>query len=122
MDASVDLGQFLVEMDKIDLKNQNVAVKNIELNNSSAALRFAKPKTVAKAVDKAVKKLDTLASNPNKSAWRASLGKISLDNNTIKFDNDAQAPLRRGVDFGHMNLHNLSVDLTDLAYSPDTIA
>ncbi|MFD0748678.1 translocation/assembly module TamB domain-containing protein [Mucilaginibacter calamicampi] len=122
MDASVDLGQFLVEMDKIDLKNQNVVVKNIELNTSSAALRFAKPKTVTKAVEQVVKKLDTLASNPNKSAWRASLGKISLVDNDIKFDNDAQAPLRKGVDFAHMHLRNLNVNLTDLAYSPDTIA
>jgi hypothetical protein len=121
MDASVNLGQFLVEMDKIDLKNQNVAVKNIELNKSSAALRFAKPKTVTKAVEQAIKKLDTLASNPNKSSWRASLGKISLLDNDIKFDNDAQVPLRRGVDFSHMHLRNLNVNLTNLAYSPDTI-
>ena len=122
MDASVDLSQFLVEMDKIDLKNQNVAIKNIELNNSTAAIRFAKPKTVAKAVEQAVKKLDTLASNPNKSAWRASLDKISLVGNDIKFDNDAQAPLHKGVDFAHMHLRNLNVNLTDLVYSPDTIA
>ncbi|WP_457128081.1 translocation/assembly module TamB domain-containing protein [Mucilaginibacter sp. HD30] len=122
MDASVDMGQFLVEMDKIDLKNQNIAVKNIELNSSSTTLRFAKPKTVTKAVEQAVKKLDTLASNPNKSAWRASLGKISVVNNNIAFDNDAQAPLRKGLDFAHMHLRNLNVNLTDLAYSPDTIS
>jgi len=122
MDASVNLGQFLVEMDKIDLKNQYVGIKNIELNSSMAALRFAKPKTVTKAVEQTIKKLDTLASNPNKSAWRASLGKISLTDNDIKFDNDAQTPLRKGVDFAHMHLRNLNVDLTDLAYSPDTIA
>lgn len=121
MDASIDLGRFLVEMDKIDLKNQNVAVKNIALNNSGARLRFAKPKTVTKAVEQAVKKLDTLASNPNKSAWRASLGKISLVDNDIKFDNDAQDPLPKGVDFAHMHLRNLNVNLTELAYSPDSI-
>ncbi|PJJ79777.1 translocation/assembly module TamB domain-containing protein [Mucilaginibacter auburnensis] len=122
MDASVDLGKFLVEMDKIDLKNQNVVVNNIELNNTSAALRFAKPTTVAKAAEKAVKKLDTLASNPNKSAWRASLNRIKLTGNDIKFDNDAQAPLRKGMDFAHMHLRDLNIDLSDLAYSPDTIA
>ncbi len=122
MDASVDLGNFLVEMDKIDLKNQNVVINNIELNNTGAAVRFAKPTTVAKAAEKAVKKLDTIASNPNKSAWRASLNKIKLVNNNIKFDNDAQAPLRKGMDFAHMHLRDLNIDLSDLAYSPDTIA
>lgn len=122
MDASVDLGKFLVEMDKLDLKNQNVVINNIELDNTGAAVRFAKPATVAKAAEKAVKKLDTIASNPNKSAWRASFNKIKLVNNNIKFDNDAQAPLRRGMDFAHMHLRDLNIDLSDLAYSPDTIA
>jgi hypothetical protein len=122
MDANVDLNTFLVEMDKIDLKNQHVGIKSIALNNTKAYLTFAKPQTVKKEVVKAIKKLDTLASNPNKNGWRATLGKITFVNDDIKFDNEAQKPISRGLDYAHMHIRNLNADAENISYSPDTIS
>lgn len=123
MKTSMNLGKLLVEMDKIDLKNQRVGIKSITLNDTKAGLTLAKPQSVAQAVVKGAKKLDTLVTAPNSSApWRATIGKISFANNDIKFDNNAQAPLRRGLDFGHMDIKNLSTEIENLSYSPDTIA
>jgi hypothetical protein len=122
MTANVDMTKLLVDMDKIDLKNQHVGIKNIELNDTKAALTFAKPKTVKKAVDKAIKKLDTLASNPNKAAWTATLGKIKFVNDDIQFDNEAQAPVKKGLDYAHMHIHELNADAENIAYSPDTLS
>ncbi|RYE20791.1 MAG: translocation/assembly module TamB, partial [Sphingobacteriales bacterium] len=120
MDANVDLGTLLVDMDKIDLKNQKVNIKNIALNNTKAAVIFDKPKTVAKEVVEAVKKLDTLVSSPTKSAWAVKLNRIRLNNNDIKFDNNTQKPVAKGLDPGHMHIRDLNVDLEDLSYSPDS--
>ncbi|MFD2866019.1 translocation/assembly module TamB domain-containing protein [Mucilaginibacter antarcticus] len=121
MDANVDLSKFLVEMDKIDLKNQQVAIKSIALNDTKAFMTFAKPQTVKKQVEKVIKKLDTLASNPNKNGWRATLGKITLVNDDLKFDNEVQQPIARGLDFAHMHIRALNADVQDISYSPDTI-
>ena len=49
-------------------------------------------------------------------------GKISFNNDNIKFDNNAQKPLAKGLDFAHMNIHDLNADLENLAYNPDTIS
>ncbi|RFZ82298.1 translocation/assembly module TamB [Mucilaginibacter terrenus] len=123
MDASVDLGKFLVNMDKIDLKNQFVGVKSITLNDTKAGVRFAKPKTVVKAAVNAVKKLDTLVSvRQTAKGWTAALGKITLANDDIKFDNDAQAPIRRGLDFAHMHIQNLNTNIENLKYNPDSLS
>ncbi|MDB5118051.1 MAG: hypothetical protein JWQ79_3543, partial [Mucilaginibacter sp.] len=112
-----------IEMDKIDLKNQKVGIKSIELNDTRAALTFAKPQTVKKAVIKTIKKLDTIAANPQSGkGWTASLGKISFSNDDIKFDNDAQKPILKGLDFAHMHIHNLNADAQDIAYNPNTIS
>ena len=122
MSTVTNLGKLLVEMDKIDLKNQRVGVKSITLNDTKAGLTLSKPQSVVDAAVKGAKKLDTLvtARNSNKS-WRATIGKISLANNDIKFDNNAQARLLRGLDFGHMDIKNLTTDIENLSYSPDTI-
>jgi hypothetical protein len=123
MSTLTNLGKLLVEMDKIDLKNQRVGIKSITLNDTKAGLALARPESVAQAVVKGAKKLDTLVTAPHSSKpWRATIGKISFANNDIKFDNNAQAPLRRGIDFGHMDIKNLSTEIENLSYSPDTIA
>jgi hypothetical protein len=122
MAAKVDLGTFLVEMDKIDMKNQHVGIKSIKLDNTNAGLTFAKPATVTKAVEKTIKKIDTLASVTQAKGWTASLTHITLTNDNIKFDNDAQKPLPRGLDFAHMGIKNLNTDIQDLNYTPDSIS
>jgi hypothetical protein len=122
MSAKVDLGTFLVEMDKIDMKNQHVGIKSIKLDNTNAGLTFAKPATVTKAVEKTIKKIDTLTSRTQAKGWTASLNHITLTNDNIKFDNDAQKPLPRGLDFAHMGIKNLNTDIQDLNYTPDSIS
>jgi hypothetical protein len=122
MAAKVDLGTFLVEMDKIDMKNQHVGIKSIKLDNTNAGLTFAKPATVTKAVEKTIKKIDTLASVTQAKGWTASLSHITLTNDNVKFDNDAQKPLPRGLDFAHMGIKNLNTDIQDLNYTPDSIS
>jgi hypothetical protein len=122
MAASVNLGKFLVNMDKIDLRNQHVGVKTIELSNTDAGVIFEKPKTVAKAVVQAIKKIDTLVSaRQTAKGWTANLGRITLVNDNIKFDNDVQKVLPRGLDFAHMNIRNLNADIENLAYHPDSL-
>jgi hypothetical protein len=123
MSSKVNLGKFLVEMDKIDLKNQVVGIKNIELNDTKAGITFAKPESVKQTVVKAVKKLDTLVASPkNQKGWSAKLGKVSFSNDNIQFDNDAQKPLLKGLDFAHMNIKDLNADAENISYSPDTIS
>jgi hypothetical protein len=121
MATRVNLGQLLVEINNIDLKNQKVDIKSIELNGTRAALTLAKPQAVAKAVVKAVKKLDTIVAAPQTGpAWSAKLGKISFSGDNIKFDNDAQKPLPKGLDFGHMDIRDLNADIENLGYSTDS--
>ena len=122
MTANVNLSKFLVNMDKIDLKNQKVGITSMELNDTKVALSLAKPKTVAKAIVKTAKKLDTLISSPRTSKWAVTLGKVSFTNDNIKFDNEAQKAIAKGLDFGHMDMRNLNAEAENISYSPDTIS
>ncbi|TSJ40339.1 translocation/assembly module TamB [Mucilaginibacter corticis] len=123
MAANVDLNKFLVEMDKIDLKNQKVGIKSIELNDTKAAVTFAKPQVVKKAAVQAIKKLDTIAANPQSGkGWSATLGKVSFANDDIQFDNDAQKPIAKGLDFAHMHIRQLNADAENISYNPDSLS
>ncbi len=119
--TKVNLGKFLVDFNKLDLINQKVDIKNIELSNTNAALALAKPQTVQKAIVKAAKKVDTLLTPPaSTKPWNVALGKISLVNDNVKFDNNAQKPLVKGLDYGHMNITNLNTEVDNLKYTTDS--
>ena len=123
MATKLDLGKLLVEMDKIDLKNQRVGIKSIELNDTYTGLTLAKPQTVVKAAVKTVKKLDTLVAAPQTTkGWAVLLTSLKLNNDHIQFNNQVQKPLPRGLDFGHMDLRNLNTELENLSYKTDTIS
>ncbi|MBS1530366.1 MAG: translocation/assembly module TamB domain-containing protein [Bacteroidetes bacterium] len=123
MKASVNLGKFLVEMNKLDLKKQVADVSNITLSDTRASLTLAKPQTVKTAVVKTVKRLDTMVAKPQSNkGWAAVLRKINFSNDDVRFDNDAQRPTGKGLDFGHMSIRNFNADLENLAYSADAIA
>lgn len=121
MSSLVNLGKLLVEVDKLDLKNQNVAIKTIELNDTRAGVALAKPENVKKAIVKTAKKIDTMVATPQSGkGWTVKLGKLSFADDDIKFDNNAQAPAAKGLDYAHMHVKGLNADIEDLAYSPDS--
>ncbi len=123
MAANVNLGKFLVEMNKLDLKNQVADINSISLDDTRASITFAKPQTVKKAVVKTIKKLDTLVAKPQSTkGWAAVLRKITFNNDNIQFDNNSQKPIVNGLDYAHMNIRDLNADLENLTYSTDTLS
>jgi len=123
MAANVNLGKLLVSMDKIDLKNQNVGIKSIDLDDTKAGLTFAKPQSVKKEVVKIIKKIDTLAKPAqSEKGWSASLGRITFANDDVKFDNNAQRPMPKGLDFAHMDIKDLNLDAENIVYTPDIMS
>ncbi|OCX51983.1 hypothetical protein BEL04_16700 [Mucilaginibacter sp. PPCGB 2223] len=118
MKSNVTLGKLLVDVDKLDFKNQNVKLNAIQLYDTKTVLTFLKPETVKKVVVKTIKKLDTIVAAPQTGKpWQLTLAKVSFIHNDLKFDNEAVKPTGRGLDFGHMDIHNLNLDAGNLVYT-----
>ena len=123
MAANVNLGSLVVKMNKIDLKNQNIGISSINLSDTKAGITFAQPQAVKKTVVKEIKKLNTMV-KPAQSTkgWSESLDKITFNNDDIKFDNNAQKPIPKGLDFAHMHIRDLDLDAENIVYNPDTMS
>ena len=116
--ATVDLSALNVTPNSIDLDNRIVNLQNISLRNSSVAIRFGKKeqaKVVVREVEKEVK-------SQTEAGWRIVASSINLENNEFQFDNNNNPETGYGIDYGHMNAGELTLQVDDLLLSKDSIA
>ena len=115
--ADVNLGLLNVETDKLDMKNKAISLKDLNLDNSTFQITLGK-KEQAKIVKKEAKEEVSAQAD----VWKFTSSNINLNNNNIRFDDQNMPVQRRGMDYGHLNIRNLSLALADLVYAQDTIS
>jgi hypothetical protein len=122
MKTNVTLGKLLVDVNQLDFKNQTIKINSIELHDTKTILSLTKPATVQKVVAKAVRKLDTMVAAPQTGKpWILALSKVSFIHNDVKFDNEAVKAVGKGLDYMHMDIHNLNMDAGNFTYDAKDI-
>lgn len=99
---------------KVDLTNGTYTTDNAELANSFIKFAF-KP---APANDLSQMK-DTMVAKPSPLAL--AIKKINLSNNQLQFDNLAEKPLKKGIDFNHLGITGLNLGAEDITYNSKEI-
>jgi len=111
----VTVGQLKGKINSIYLGSQRVNVESVLLENMSAYAEFAKKET-SKTSPPATK-ADT-ASTPG---WFAVVKDIQLVNSSLRYDDFNSKPIPKGLDYAHLNVKKLNVDLKDFLFSSDNI-
>lgn len=116
--TSLNLGELILNVNKLDLRNRIIDLGNLQLNNTLAAIRLGK-KEQAKIVEKEVEQEIESQSQAN---WRVTAENIRFNNNNLQFDNDNKPRQEHGMDYAHIKAQDLTFHLDNLLYSKDTIA
>lgn len=119
INTKIDLGKLIIDLDKIDMQQQQVVIKNLELKDTKAVLALLKSvqdKSEEKAKEIVVT-VDTVT-----TGWNVKINKVDFARNDIQFDNHNVKPVNKGMDYMHMNIRNLSVNANDIIYSPKEIS
>src|SRR5690606_2122707 len=56
------------------------------------------------------------------SFWRVVVKKLRLDNNRLKYDDDAAPVLTRGIDYSHLDARELNLHADDFLFAGDTVS
>ncbi|SDG86195.1 Family of unknown function [Dyadobacter soli] len=115
------VGKLAGHVNNISMGSQRVDVKNVSLQNLSLFAEFAKMPKKAAAKDASTAKKDT-TSAPEAPGWYVKVGEIKLENNDIRYDDFNSPPVPKGLDYAHLNIKDLNVDLRDFLFSPENIA
>lgn len=110
------VGKLAGHVNNIFMGSQRVDVKDVALENMTVYAEFAKKPKAAEA------KKDSIADDVETPGWNVKVGSIKLVNNNIRYDDFNSAALPKGLDYAHLNVKNLNIDLQDFLFSDEKIA
>ena len=114
----LDLQNLLIHPDKIDLSNRTIDLDDFTLQGTTAAIRLGKTKQ-AKIVEKETKQE---VKSQAEAGWKITAASVKLDSNNLKFDNDNNAPVKKGIDYGHLDAREVTIHADKFYFDADSIS
>jgi hypothetical protein len=105
--------KLLAKIDKIDLNNQFAIVESFDLTGVEGALTLGK-------LDKLTPKKET--ANTESSNWEVKIKTTEFKRVNFRYDNNNVAATQQGIDYNHLNLTNLNLQVDALNYNPENIS
>jgi len=119
-DTEVNIDDFEVQISNLDLETQLLDVNLIRLRNSK--FRYA-----LLASSSAPILSDTLTTTAAESlefpdfGWKLYLNRLSLENNTVIYEEENAPGVENAVDFSHLNADEINLELRDWQWTSDLV-
>lgn len=113
--ALVKFKKLKTKIKELDLENNLYQVENILLSDADIKAQLNPTK---KPDNKIVEKENTTKENN----LNLLLQKLKLENVKLTYHNHSVAPLKKGIDFNHLKINDLNLDLRDFKIQDDTFS
>jgi len=114
MDTRFEINKLLARLNKLDLNNEFIDIREIDLDGSDSHVFFGQTENNTSPP------ADTLAGEPVN--WRVRAAAIRIANTDFAFRDANQPRMTKGFDYGNIGITALEGELTNLHYSADTIS
>ena len=111
----VTLDKLQGHVNQVSLASQKADVRNILVQDMKTYAEFEKRPKVKPAKE-------TPADTAAAPGWTVRVGKIALVNNQIRYDDFNSPVLKKGLDYSHIDIKNLNINLDDFLFSDENIA
>lgn len=112
--TNLDFKKLLIKFNKIDISNQLFIIDDIAFENAKGKLAFGK--TTAKPLTE-----NSPTVTEEKSKLELKIKQTTLKNIDFVFENDNAPVVTKGIDYQHLDIQSLNLDLENLHYSPLSI-
>lgn len=115
MHFAVSLGRLGLDLNKFSLAENLVDVDELELENTGATLVMGKNAQVPAIVDSVVN-IDTT------EGWHVKANRVRFKGVGFKMDDENKPRIPKGIDYAHLALTDVDIDLKDAYYNSDSIS
>lgn len=112
---AVSLGRLGLDLNKFSLADNLVDVDELELENTGATLVMGRNAQTPAIVD-------TIVHTDTTEGWHVNAHKVKFTGVGFKMDDENKPHIPKGIDYAHLALTDVAVDLKDLRYSSDSIS
>ena len=112
---AINLGGLNLELKQFDLEHNSIDLNKLAIANTGAVLTIGKNSKTPAAVDTIIKKDTT-------EGWYVRAANVDLSGLAFRMDNENNPRVKKGIDYAHLNLKELSMNLNDLIYTSDSIS
>ncbi len=113
----LDLGSLKVASNAIDLNKRVIHLDEVVLKNTVASIRIGKTGS-AKIVEKEVEQeVEAQA----EAGWRIFANNLDLENNDLRFDNDNNQRVSKGMDYAHLHARDFTLSAKNVLLDTDSI-
>lgn len=114
--GTVDLDTFQLASNQIKLRKHLIDLKEVFLNNTHIALsRFQGTETGT-----STPKIEPEGADTSSTGWIFKVSKLMLVNNNLTYNNNLKPSTPKGIDYNHLDVTGLNINLADGYYSPDS--
>jgi len=113
LNAALAFKTLQVSFDELNIPQEKVDINKVLLEGTSASIAFGKPAEASKA--------DTTTADSTPVEWVVTAKSIQLNDNHIRYDDNNFPTIKKGMDYSHLNLKNLTLDLEKFYFSMDSI-
>lgn len=114
---TVHIGDFEAHPRNIDLSNRTLDLGDIALNNTVAIVALGN-KTEAAIVKKEVRET---AEAQVDAGWNVRASNLHFTNNSFRFDDSSKSRVANGVDYAHLNVTGITLNVANAAFQTDSI-
>ncbi len=119
--------ELLVMTDELDLNRQILKLKKVQLHRGDIAFAAAgAPDTIKvnKPLQPLMKNIDSekQVAVSTESGWRVTAGEIAIDETAFRFDILDKPRAKSGIDYSHLALSGIHINIKNALYSTDRIA
>lgn len=114
MSGILNLGEFQIIPNEIDLRKKYIDVKNLALINTHIV--FDQYKGSQSKIADTVVAPDSIS----EGSWIFKVNKLLIAGNDLKYDDQQKPEAQKGIDYNHLVVQNLNIDVNDGFYSADS--
>ncbi len=114
LNSSFIIGDAVIHPKKFDLKNGVYALDDIKMDDPVIAVQMDSKKAAQPAKDTLTD--SAVAAMP----FKFLANEIKINNGNLKYDDVSAPHVAKGMDFSHLNLSSLGLDVANIEYNSDT--
>ncbi|MBC7747984.1 MAG: translocation/assembly module TamB domain-containing protein [Methylotenera sp.] len=107
------LKKLLAKIDKMDLNNKFAIIESLNLTGVEGALTLGK----LDKINATQESNDTQSTN-----WQVKVNATEFKRINFRYDNNNVTAVQKGIDYNHLNLTNLNLQVDALSYNPENIS